>query len=196
MIIVLLGPPGVGKGTQSRRICKQYQIPHVSTGELLRQAIREGNRLGQEVAKYMDHGQLAPDQIVIDLVADVLVNHPEGCLLDGFPRTIPQADQLEQMLGRVGTAVTVVVEMRVPRAEIERRLLERARIEGRVDDTPEAIARRLEVYQERTEPLIDFYGRLGRLESISGLGPPEDVFQRICQVIDCRSGRTVAAEGG
>jgi len=191
MIIVLLGPPGVGKGTQSRRICQQYRIPHVSTGELLRQAIREGNPLGQEVAKYMDHGQLAPDQIVIDLVADVLIHHPEGCLLDGFPRTIPQAEQLEKMLGRVGAAVTVVIELKVPRTEIERRLLERARIEGRVDDTPEAIARRLEVYTLRTEPLIDFYRQRDSLASINGAGPPEDVFQRICEIIDCRSGRPV-----
>jgi adenylate kinase len=187
MIIVLLGPPGVGKGTQARRVCKQYKIPHVSTGELLRAAIREGISLGQEVAKYMDRGKLVPDQIVVDLVADAVVHHPEGCLLDGFPRTIVQAEQLEEMLDRAGTQVTVVIELQVPRAEIERRLLERARIEGRVDDTPAAIAHRLEVYQERTEPLIEYYSERNCLVSVNGAGPPEDVFQRIRELVDQRA---------
>jgi adenylate kinase len=189
MIIVLLGPPGVGKGTQSRRICKHYSLPHLSTGDLLRTAMRADTPLGREVAQFMNQGQLVPDQIVVDLVDEYLAGHPEGCLLDGFPRTIPQAMKLQEILDRLGMRITVCIELRVSPAEIERRLLERARIEGRLDDTPEAIGRRMEVYQQRTRPLIDFYQRHDCFASLEGAGPPEDVFQRIRRVIDTATGQ-------
>lgn len=185
MILVLLGPPGVGKGTQSRRLCKEYRIVHLSTGQLLRQAVQRGDELGGRVARIIQAGQLVPDQIVIELVTEYLRQHPD-CLLDGFPRTVSQAEALDRWLAERQAQVELVVELQVQRAEIVRRLLERARIEGRADDTPTTIAKRLDVYHRQTHPVAEYYRRQGRLATADGNGGPEEVFQRIRQLIDQR----------
>jgi adenylate kinase len=183
MILVLLGPPGVGKGTQARRICKEYGIEHVSTGQLLREAIRRGTPLGRQVESTIQRGQLVPDQVVVDLVTDVLEVHG-GALLDGFPRTLQQAQALDGWLAQRQLSVTLAIEVRVDRQEIYRRLVERARMEGRADDSPETIARRLEVYDSQTRPLVQYYRSQGQLASVDGTGGPEEVFQRIRRLVD------------
>lgn len=186
MILVLLGAPGVGKGTQSRKICQHFGVPHLSTGEMLRRESKSGSELGREIARHIDIGHFAPDRVVTQLVGEFLSRNPAGCLLDGFPRSVEQAEQFEEYMAGAGAELTAVIELQVGRAELERRLLERGRIEGRPDDTPAAIAERMRIYEELTRPLVDFYRQRGVLEVVSGVGSPDDVFARVQAVIERR----------
>jgi adenylate kinase len=179
--ILLLGPQGSGKGTQARRISAEYGIPHIATGDMLRQAMEAGTPLGLTIKPIYDAGQLVPDEIMIELIRERLEepDGAEGFVLDGFPRTMPQADALDAMLREIGRELTVVFALQVSDEICIERLLKRARDERRSDDTPEAIRRRLELYHRETEPLIEHYRTLGVLVPIHADGTPNEVFAEI-----------------
>lgn len=168
--LIFLGPPGAGKGTQAYTLANYWQIPHISTGDIFRQAMRERTPLGVKAKDYVDRGELVPDQLVVDLVAERL-NQPDtqsGWILDGFPRNLNQAVFLDELLQKLEQNSTRVVNLEVPDSVVIQRLLARAEKEGRTDDTEEVISRRLEVYREETEPLINFYRDRQQLVSVNG----------------------------
>ena len=181
MNLLLLGPQGSGKGTQARRISAEYGIPHIATGDKLRAAIASGTPLGLEVKPILDRGELVPDELIIDLIRERLdePDAADGYVLDGFPRTMGQADALDSMLREIGRELTVVFALQVSDEICIERLLKRAREEQRPDDTPEAIRRRLELYHRETEPLIEHYRTLGVLIPIHADGTPNEVFAEI-----------------
>lgn len=185
MIAILVGAPGVGKGTQAKKIVAAFGVPHVSTGDMLRAAIEAGSALGQRVASYLEQGQLVPDELILDVVADRLqqADCQRGCLLDGFPRTLPQAAALQTQLAAAGKKLDAVIHLVADVGEVQDRLLKRAEIEGRADDTEQTIQERLRVYQRQTEPLVDYYRQRGLLHEVDGMGTPEEVFQRVQQVL-------------
>ena len=182
MRIILIGPPGSGKGTQCQRLSGLLQVPHLSTGEMLRAAVRAGTPEGLEAARFMQAGQLVPDPLIVGMVSARLQAHDcrDGCLLDGFPRTLPQAETLDEMLERRAISVDGVIELAVPRDELVRRMLAR----GRADDDPEIFSRRITSFEEQTAPLLDYYGRQGKLASIDGLGTAEEIFARVKQAVE------------
>jgi adenylate kinase len=179
--LLLLGPQGSGKGTQARRISAEYGIPHIATGDKLRAAIASGTPLGLEVKPILDRGELVPDELIIDLIRERLEapDAADGFVLDGFPRTMGQADALDSMLREIGRELTVVFALQISDEICIERLLKRAREEQRPDDTPEAIRRRLELYHRETEPLIEHYRTLGVLIPIHADGTPNEVFAEI-----------------
>ena len=186
MVLVFLGPPGSGKGTQSAKLAGYLGTVHISTGEILRQAIKDATDLGQKATAYIEKGQLVPSPLVIDLVAERLSGpHCQaGCLLDGFPRSVDQAQALDQQLSAQEAKLDLVLSLSVPQEELERRMLKRSRKEGRSDDNPAIFAKRFNVYQTTTEPLISYYQEKGLLHSIDGMGSPDEVFTRIKAVVD------------
>ena len=183
MLIVFIGPPGAGKGTQSQRLVDYLGILHLSTGEMLREAKRDETELGKVVGPIMDRGELIPDTIMIRVIEErlSLSDCEKGCLLDGFPRTRVQAEALNDLLGKQGRQVDSVIELRVEQEELERRLIARHdQLEDpRPEDRPEAIPRRLKLYFDQTEPLLDYYRDRGVLISVDGMGTTDDVFGRI-----------------
>jgi adenylate kinase len=188
MLIVFIGPPGAGKGTQSKRLLAYLQIPHLSTGELLREAISQNSSLGRLASQYMESGRLVPDPLVLEMVGDCL-NRPQyakGCMFDGFPRTLQQAKSLDDSLTQRGTPLSLALEMRADENELIGRMLKRAAAEKRVDDNPETIAQRMDVYKKQTAPLLDYYQKRGILTTIDALGTPDEVFERIKQVVDAK----------
>ncbi len=190
--VVLLGPPGAGKGTQAEQICTTHAWDHVSTGDLLRAAVAAETELGQKAKDYMDRGELVPDELVVALVQERLSseNAPAGYLLDGFPRNASQAEALQRVLGE-GEGVDLVVHMRLQDDEIVKRLLAR----GRKDDTEDVIRNRLKVYHAETTPLIDYYEERGILRSVDAFGSIEDVAQRIRQALASDGGSPSAPSG-
>ena len=181
MDILLLGPQGSGKGTQARRISAEYGIPHIATGDMLRAVIAEGTPLGQQVKPILEGGELVPDELIIEVIRERL-EEPDaaaGFVLDGFPRTMGQADALDSVLREIGRELTVVFALQVSDEICIERLLKRARDEQRTDDTPDAIRRRLELYHRETEPLIEHYRTLGILLTIHADGTPNEVFAEI-----------------
>ena len=182
MRIVFIGPPGAGKGTQAERLLETYALAHLSTGDMLRAARDAKTEVGQKADQYMSAGQLVPDEVVLDIVAERLKQPDcqDGYLLDGFPRTIAQAEALDAMLARQGTPLEVVLELQVPEEELFRRLAGR----GRGDDTPDVIRQRLVAYRRQTEPLLEYYATRGLLESIDGVGTPDEIFDRARVVLD------------
>lgn len=184
MRIVFIGPPGAGKGTQCKRLAEYLNIPHLSTGEMLRSARGEGE-LGSLVASYIDVGRLAPDDVVMEIVKKRLEASDchQGCLFDGFPRTLVQARLLDEHLALCQERVEVVLDLRVEQAELVARMLKRAQVENRADDTAETIGARLQVFQTQTAPLLDYYGAQGVVEQIDGMRSPDEVFADIrCRV--------------
>jgi adenylate kinase len=181
MRIILIGPPGAGKGTQARALAKYLSVPHLSTGDLLRDEIQAGTPLGQVARKYLDAGQLVPDLLVFEVLEHRL-NQPDcehGCLLDGFPRTLSQAAVLAGYLERVGKPLTGAIELRVDDEEIVRRLAGRSRS----DDQPHIIRERMAGFRRQTEPLVEYYRQRNILKSIDGLGTIEEVFQRLVKAV-------------
>lgn len=171
--LIFLGPPGAGKGTQAQTLAHHRNIPHISTGEILRGAMQERSPLGIKAKSYVDRGELVPDQLMQDMVEERL-NQPDtkpGWILDGFPRTVSQADFLDELLQKLDHNSVRVINLEVPDQVLIERLLER----GRLDDTQEVIRRRLEVYREQTAPLIDFYGDRQQLLSVNGNQSLEEV---------------------
>ena len=188
MRIILIGPPGAGKGTQCQKLVELLRIPHLSTGEMLRSAVRAGTPEGLKAARFMTSGQLVPDDIIVGMVTRRLESADcrDGYLLDGFPRTLPQAETLDDLLERRAMSVDGVIELAVPRDELVRRMLAR----GREDDDPGVFARRIESFELQTAPLLDYYARQGKLASIDGLGSAEETFERVRRAV-ASFGRTV-----
>lgn len=180
MRLVLLGPPGAGKGTQAERIAQRHGIPHVSTGDIFRENVKNATPLGQEAKSYMDRGDLVPDDVVNRMVADRLDRDDaaEGFLLDGYPRTPAQADELEALLAARGTGLDVVLRFVVDEEEVVRRIALRAKEDGRSDDSEEVHRNRLEVYREQTAPLEDYYAQRGLLHDVDATGTIDEVNER------------------
>ena len=181
MLIVFIGPPGAGKGTQCRRLIEQLQIPHLSTGEMLRAVKRQDSALSRWIASYIDAGRLAPDHLVMRIVAQKLQSDEckLGALFDGFPRTIVQAQLLDDFLVEHHKPLDIALELRVDEQILIDRLLKRAEIDGRADDNYETIRERLRVFRDQTSPLIQYYAKQGKLESINGEQSEEGVYAEI-----------------
>jgi adenylate kinase len=210
--LILFGPPGAGKGTQAERLRADFQVPYIATGEMLRDNVREGTELGLEAKRYMDKGELVPDDVIVTMVAERLQEEDaqDGFILDGFPRTIEQAQALDTQLGELGRRITAVLLLDVPDEEVERRLAGRrvcvkaghnyhvefdppkregvcdqdgSRLIQRDDDKPEVIRKRLAVYHEKTHPVIDYYDEQGLLRRVDGTRDPAEVHDHIRAVI-------------
>jgi adenylate kinase len=184
--VLLLGVQGSGKGTQAKRLASEYGLAHLSTGDILRQAIAEGTELGRRVKPIYDRGDLVPDDLMIELIRERLQS-PEaanGFILDGFPRTMAQADALDSMLAEIERPLAVVFELQVPDEVAIERLRKRAAEEGRSDDTPEAIAKRIALYHEQTKPLVSHYRLAGNLVGIHGDRPENEVFSEIQRAVE------------
>ncbi|NLZ38404.1 MAG: adenylate kinase [Firmicutes bacterium] len=213
MRIILLGPPGAGKGTQAEKLVKKYKIPHISTGDIFRAALQEGTELGLRAKEYMDQGELVPDDLVVDIVKERLEQEDaqNGYLLDGFPRTLAQAEALDESLRASGTPLTGVINISVDPQELLERLTGRRVCRGcgatyhikfnpptvrsvcdkcggelyqREDDTVETVKQRLEVYRQQTAPLIEYYGRKGILFTVDGSQEIDEVFRAITTILD------------
>ncbi len=184
MRLLIMGPPGAGKGTQAEFISKEFAIPHVSTGDLFRANLAQGTALGVEAKKYMDAGEYVPDSVTNGMVRDRLkqADALSGFLLDGYPRTVAQVGELDGMLA--GKSLDKVIVLTADTNEIVGRLLNRAKEQGRADDTEEVIRRRLEVYNEQTAPLIDLYKSRGLIVEVDGLGSVQEVTSRILSAIN------------
>lgn len=212
MKIIMLGAPGAGKGTQAKKIADKYQIPHISTGDIFRANIKNGTELGMKAKTYMDQGLLVPDELVVDLVVDRLAQEDcaKGCVLDGFPRTIPQAECLDAALAAKGEAIDYAVDVDVPDENIINRMSGRracvacgatyhivhipTKVEGicdrcgeslilREDDKPETVKKRLDVYHAQTQPLIDYYTAKNVLKTVDGTQDMDAVFQAIVDIL-------------
>ena len=212
MKIIMLGAPGAGKGTQAAKIAAKYQIPHISTGDIFRANLKAGTELGKKAKEYMDQGLLVPDELTCDLVTDRVSKDDcaNGYILDGFPRTIPQAKALEAALEKMGTDIDYAINVDVPDANIVKRMSGRRaclncgatyhvvtippKKEGicdvcgselvlRDDDQPETVKKRLDVYHEQTQPLIDYYKKQNILKSVNGMEPMETVFANIVAIL-------------
>ncbi len=179
--LLLLGPPGSGKGTQAELLVRRLGIPQVATGDMLRAAVRAGSEIGRQAKSYMDRGELVPDGVVIG-VAEERLRMPDaakGFIMDGFPRNPAQAEALDQMLGRLGVELERCIALRVDEDELVARLLRRAQLENRSDDNEATIRTRMRVYREQTQPLVDYYAERGVLQEVEGEGSIEDVAARI-----------------
>ncbi|HTM66219.1 MAG TPA: adenylate kinase [Flavipsychrobacter sp.] len=184
--LVLFGPPGSGKGTQSVNIVSTYQLQHVSTGELLRDEVSRQTPLGVEAKRYMDQGLLVPDEVVIGMISSKIDETPEarGFIFDGFPRTKAQAEALDKLLEFKNTEIHLVLSLEVPEQELIRRLVSRGATSGRSDDTEEVITSRIKEYFAKTEPVAGYYNAQAKLERLKGDGSVEDTFKLITKEID------------
>ena len=192
--VVFFGPPGSGKGTQASRLASTLGIPQVSTGDLLRSNVARGTDLGKVARPIMESGALVPDDLVIRMLKERL-EEPDaatGALFDGFPRTVPQADELDELLRIEGRSLTAVLFIDVPDPVIVERLVKRAEIEGRADDTPETVAARLRVYRDKTEPLAELYRKLGLFHRIDGDRPVDEVAFDVLATLNRVTGRVLA----
>lgn len=212
MKVIMLGAPGAGKGTQAKQIADKYSIPHISTGDIFRANIKNGTELGKKAKTYMDQGLLVPDELVVELVADRIQQDDckNGFVLDGFPRTIPQAEALDAALEKINEKMDYAIDVDVPDENIIKRMSGRraclscgatyhivsipTKVEGlcdrcgnpvvlRDDDKPETVKKRLEVYHEQTQPLIDYYKKQDILRTVNGVQPMEDVFKAIVEIL-------------
>ena len=179
--IILLGPPGGGKGTQGALLSQRLGAPRVSTGDLLRAAVKQGTPLGKQAQSFMDQGLLVPDEIILGLIEEVLGSDQAraGMIMDGFPRTTAQAEQVDRLLAARKMRIDRVLNFDVADAELVRRMQGRAAQEARSDDTPEAFQKRLTVYREQTAPLIDYYRKRGKLVDVPGIGTIEEIAERV-----------------
>ncbi len=187
--LILFGPPGSGKGTQSERLVDKYHLKHLSTGELLRNEIHHGTELGLEAQNYMDKGQLVPDHVVIGMIRSSLEANPgsSGFLFDGFPRTEIQARALDKLLEEKNTSISVVLALTVNEEELVKRLLNRGLTSGRVDDVTETVIReRIVEYRKKTSPVADYYQQFGKVVDIVGEGSVNDIFDLLSKEIDTR----------
>lgn len=185
--LILFGPPGSGKGTQSQLVIEKYDLIHISTGELLRNEMSAETPLGQEAREFIHKGQLVPDEVVIGMISSVLENHPhaKGYIFDGFPRTAAQSDALDGLLELRKTSITQVLSLEVPEDELVRRLLERGKTSGRKDDANEEVIRaRIAEYHEKTTPVADHYAKVGKFKKVIGNGSIEETFKLLCRQID------------
>lgn len=189
--IVIFGAPGSGKGTQSAKMIDEYGLYHISTGELLRDHIRRGTEIGRTANEFISRGQLIPDELMIRILDDVLENEggtKKGVIFDGFPRTIPQAEALKELLHKRGTELHAVVGLEVPEDELMERMIARGKETGRADDTPETIKNRLEVYHSQTAPLKKYYMEQGNYIPVHGSGIVDEIFNRIAEGLEEKAG--------
>ena len=185
--IVLFGPPGAGKGTQADKLVEHYGLLHISTGEVIREQVKAGTPLGKQAEKEMAGGALASDELVISIIADYIKKHKDakGTIFDGFPRTTPQAEAFDRMLTEEGEEVSVMVALSVPDEELIARLLNRGKVSGRADDqSREVIENRIKVYKAHTAIVKDFYEKQNKYVEIDGMGTIDEIFARLCNVID------------
>jgi adenylate kinase len=185
--IVLFGPPGAGKGTQSEKLIEKYGLTHLSTGDLFRKHLGEGTELGALAKKYMDEGHLVPDQVVISMVEDKISNSKdcEGFIFDGFPRTKAQAEALDGMLGSHGMAISGMIALDVPQEILKERIKERGKTSNRADDqNEEKINTRIKVYLDETLPVAKYYEEQGKFKKINGVGEIDEIFKEISVTID------------
>jgi adenylate kinase len=186
--IVLFGPPGAGKGTQSEKLIDAYQLVHLSTGDILRNEIANKTEAGLEAKKLMDQGLLVPDSVVIKMIEDRIDanRNAKGFIFDGFPRTAAQAKALDEMLKSKNASIGMMLALEVDDKELLKRLLNRGKESGRADDqNEEVIARRINEYNSKTAPLKEYYSAQGKFYGINGIGSIDDIFQRLCKVINC-----------
>lgn len=184
--LILFGPPGSGKGTQSANIISTYKLNHISTGDLLRDEVNRKTALGQEAKKFMDQGQLVPDAVVIGMIGSKLDENPDarGFIFDGFPRTTAQAEALDKLLQLKNTAINVLLSLEVPEEELKRRLIERGADSGRSDDKEDVIQKRIVEYKSKTEPVSEHYARQGKHTRLKGDGSIEETFSLLRKEID------------
>jgi len=185
--IVLFGPPGSGKGTQSEKLIEKYRLMHLSTGDILRTAIQHQTPLGLEAKKFIDKGELVPDETVIGLISKELDEHKnvKGFIFDGFPRTTHQAEELDKMLISKGIPITLMMALDVAHEELVKRILIRGQLSARSDDrNVDIIENRIKVYNEYTQVVAEFYKSQGKFKAINGMGTIEEIFKRLCQTIE------------
>ena len=185
--LLIVGPPGAGKGTQAERIVEALNIPAISTGDIFRANVGEGTELGKLAKSYMDRGEYVPDEVTNAMVKDRLSqpDAKDGFLLDGYPRTLAQVTALDEMLEEIGTKLDAVIELQVDHEAVVQRLLERGKVQGRSDDNEETIRRRLEVYSEQTTPLIEVYTERGLVDSVDGSESIDRVTEKILRLLGC-----------
>jgi adenylate kinase len=186
MRLILMGPPGAGKGTQAKYVADHFGIPAISTGDIFRANVSQGTELGVEAKRYMDAGEYVPDELTNRMVRN-RIDEPDaepGFLLDGYPRTLAQVEELDGMIAHTGHRLDAVVVLTVDAEELVQRLLQRAQTDGRADDTEEVIRRRQEIYQEETQPLIAVYRQRGLVQEIDGMGDVDAVTKRIFEALD------------
>lgn len=185
--IVLFGPPGAGKGTQSERLIEQYGLVHLSTGDIFRAHIKGATELGLLAKSYMDAGNLVPDEVTIKMLKNEVLQHasPKGFIFDGFPRTTAQAEALEVFLSSINTSISMMVGLEVAEDELRERLKKRAEVSGRPDDAnPEIIQNRINVYKNETAPVKEFYQAQGKYKSVDGIGTIDEITNRLFSVIE------------
>lgn len=185
MRLVLLGAPGSGKGTQAARLREHLQVPHISTGDLLRAEVAAGSKLGLEAKEIMARGELVSDAILLGMLEDRFSRDDTrgGFILDGYPRNLAQADALNALLERIGQPMDAAVQMEVPNELLVERIAGRAAAEGRADDSPESVRTRLKVYDDQTAPVVDFFRQRGKLSVVDGVGSLDEVFTRIIEAL-------------
>lgn len=184
--LILFGPPGSGKGTQSVRIAEKYGLVHISTGDIFRREIKNQSVLGLKVQSIIEKGELVPDELLVDILRSALhqAGHTAGFVFDGFPRTLRQASDLDALLGETAEVVSLVLALEVDEEEVVKRLLKRAQLEGRKDDTEEVIRNRMQVYHQQTSPLMEYYRKQGKFSAVQGVGSIEEIFASLCREID------------
>ncbi len=188
--LILFGPPGSGKGTQAKKLAERFNLLHISTGDLFRYELGNNTPLGQEARKYMERGELVPDEVTIGMLRNKLEQHPEveGYIFDGFPRTIPQAEALDKLLASKGQEISALIALDVPDEEIVRRLLSRGKESGRADDQSEEIIRnRIKTYREQTVPVYEYYKPSGKSRTIEGVGKIEEIAERLAGEVEALS---------
>ncbi len=184
--IVLFGAPGAGKGTQSDLLVEKYNLNHISTGDLLRKEIADQTDLGKKIKTIMDSGSLVSDDIVIEMIDNAIAADTQGILFDGFPRNVAQAEVLDTLMAKHGRSITCMVSLDVPREELIRRMLERAKVSGRSDDNEETIKNRLKEYENKTLPVASYYENQGKHVKVNGMGDIQAIGQNIAQEIEKR----------
>jgi len=191
--LVLFGPPGAGKGTQSQKLIDKYNLVHLSTGDLLRSEIASGTELGLKAKSLMDQGMLVPDEVVIGMIDNKLKENKtaDGFIFDGFPRTVPQAESLDQLLADNGTEITCMIALEVDEEELTKRLLLRGKTSGRADDqNEELIRKRVQEYNNKTTPVANYYEKQEKFFSVHGIGEIEEIFANSCSIIDKHLAKT------
>ena len=184
MKLILFGPPGAGKGTQANFIADKYKVSHISTGDVLREAVKNQTEVGMHAKSFMDKGELVPDTVVIEIIKQKLASLDDmKFMLDGFPRTVAQAEALDEMLNELGVKIDVVVFLDVDDEEVVARIMKRQELEGRQDDSEDVVRNRLNVYREQTSPLGEYYNNKGILRKIDGIGSIEDIQSRVNDVL-------------
>lgn len=186
--IVLFGAPGAGKGTQSQKLIEKYKLNHISTGDIFRKHLSEGTELGKKARSYMDKGNLVPDSVVIGMVGETIKENKEssnGFIFDGFPRTVAQAEALDELMEKLNMSISGMIALEVPEEELKARIRERGKTSGRTDDQDEEkINHRIQVYKEETLPVAKYYEKQGKFAKVDGVGSIDQIFQEICKNIE------------